>query len=430
VKLDHIINKNNKVIEIITTGKSSTICENLRNSVESKTFIETLLSDYETLNLLSTYHPVFSPFKNINFPLLFSMKRWVRGNPELPFKQIATKESTKAQHTIEKIIEKAKPKIDTIAEEFENKYKSSIEKIEESTQLGTTQEEREQQLSQFTSEIIMKEFGNEDELLRKMKMFEDYVVDDIIPLGVMLIDSLKLEFINFGITNREKVISASKENYNSYEDIIDRLEQSYKVIKPLLSIYWCENNRHESYSFILLSHPQTPDIHCPICKKPLSYGTLYYFSPSINQLIRSKEGFIQSITMYLIEKSRRKWLPNVYLKGIDDDVEKDIVVELDSNKYGIIEIKNYARDVTVRGKKENIKKLMNQAINQWNSYKIHDIELELIYMVTNYLIDNELLDFVDELREEDKYAVLNNIDIKLIGINNLDILNDIKAQDV
>jgi hypothetical protein len=134
--------------------------------------------------------------------------------------------------------------------------------------------------------------------------------------------------------------------------------------------------------------------------------------------------------MYLIEKSRRKWLPNVYLKGIDDDVEKDIVVELDSNKYGIIEIKNYARDVTVRGKKENIKKLMNQAINQWNSYKIHDIELELIYMVTNYLIDNELLDFVDELREEDKYAVLNNIDIKLIGINNLDILNDIKAQDV
>ena len=231
------------------------------------------------------------------------------------------------------------------------------------------QEERDQQiLSMIVSQVIIQEVGNEEKILKIVKMFEDFVIDDVVPVGLMFVDSLKKEIVDFGIKNKKKMILASKLDEKIYEATINKLGTKYKVIKPLLSIFWCENEKHEHYSFFMLSHSTVPRIKCPICDKNLSVGTFYYFIPPINYLLRSREGLIQALTMHVVAKTGQEWLPGVYLEGVDDDTEKDIVIQTGERKYSIFEIKSFATDVSRRTKKENLTQLMNQALKHLNSY--------------------------------------------------------------
>jgi hypothetical protein len=305
-----------------------------------------------------------------------------------------------------------------------------LEEIQPKIDITGLQEEKDQQiLSIIISQIIIQDIGNVEKILELIKVFEDFVIDDVAPVGLALVDSLKKEFIDFGMKHGEKIISGSKLDERSYENTINKLKTKYKVINPLLSIFWCENEEHEHYSFFMFSHSTVPKIKCPICSKSLSSGTFYYFIPEINYLLRGEEGLIQTITMYIIDKTGRQWLPGVYLTDITNDTEKDIVIQTGEQKYSIVEIKSLATDVASRTKEENIKQLMNQALKHLSSYNEHNIDLETIYLVSNYIIDKEIEQMVSDLLSQKKFADLKKVKLKIIGLNNINELNELKLEE-
>ena len=132
--------------------------------------------------------------------------------------------------------------------------------------------------------------------------------------------------------------------------------------------------------------------------------------------------------MYVIDKTGREWLPGVYLEGVNDDTEKDIVIQTEEQKYSIIEIKSFATDVRPRTKRENIKKLINQALDHLNSYNKQNILIESIYLVSNYFIDNEIEQFVSDLLSQRKFAKLKKINLEIVGLNNIQKLNELKLE--
>ncbi|MGC8913059.1 MAG: hypothetical protein ACP5LE_03865 [Thermoplasmata archaeon] len=425
MEMKEVKNRNGDIFPIISKGKHLLTMAKLKESVEAKTFIEMALKDQDVLSLLCNHYSILSVFdEKFNFPMLFSINRRAKVKSGFPFALVATRETTKAQHSIEHIVERAKPTFRNLAEKFMEKYGKFLEDIDVKDDSVGFQEERKQQI---LTQLIW-EVGDEEKIQRVIKMFEDFVIDDVVPVGLALVDSLKKEFIDFGMKNREKMLSTSELDERTYEATINKLETTYKVIKPLLSLFWCENEKHEHYSFFMFSHPTLPEIKCPICNKSLSIGTFYYFIPPINYLLRGREGLIQALTMYVIDKIGQEWSAGVYLKNVDDDIEKDIVLKKDDDRYSLIEIKSFVPGVNLRTKKENIKQLMNQALKQLNSYLKHNIIVDDIYLVSNYRVDKEMEQFVSELLSERKFAKLKKINVKLVGPNNLHALNKLSLK--
>ena len=420
MEMKEIINKDGDTLPVISKGKALSIIAKLKEFVEAKIFVEMAIEDNDVLSLLCTHRSILSAFEKFNFPLLFTVNRATRVKSELPFALVATKEGTKAQHTIESIVERAKPTFENLFNKFMGKYGMLLEDIDKKAESLVFQEEREQKiLGMIVSQIIIQDLGNEEKILKIIKMFEDFVIDDIVPVGLMFVDSLKKEFIDFGIKNREKMINASKLDERTYEDTINRLKTKYKVIKPLISVFWCENEIHEHYSFFMFSHSTIPMIKCPICNKNLSVGSFYYFIPSINYLLRGREGLIQALTMYIIDKTGQEWLPGVYLQSINDDTEKDIVLKKEDNRYSVIEIKNFATDVSLRIKKEHFKQLLNQVLKHLKSYLKQNIIVDEFYLITNYIIDDEIKEIVNDLLLQKKFEKLTKVNLEIFGPNNI-----------
>ncbi|MEA2033145.1 MAG: hypothetical protein U9N41_06135 [Euryarchaeota archaeon] len=427
MELKEIKNKNGDIFPIISKGKSLFTISKLKESVEAKTFIEMALEDQDVLSLLCTHYSILSVFEKSNFPMLFSITRGAKVKPEFPFALVATRETTKAKHTIERIVERAKPTFENLVEKYTGKYGKLLEDTGVKGDVVGFQEERDKQiLSIIISRVIIQEVSDEEKILRIIKMFEDSVIDDIVPVGLAFVDSLKKEFIDFGMKTREKMIFASELDEGAYEDTINKLGTRYKVIKPLLSIFWCENENHEHYSFFMFSHSTVPTIKCPICNKSLSVGTFYYFIPSINHLLRGREGLIHALTMYLIDKTGREWLPGVYLKNVDGDTEKDIVFKKDDNRYCLIEIKSFATDVSPRIKKGHIEQLMDQTLKHLNSYLKQNIVVSDIYLVSNYWVDGEIEHVVSDLLQQKKFAKLRENNLEIVGTNNVRKFNELK----
>lgn len=425
--MKEIKNKSGDIYQIISKGNSLAIATKLKESLEAKTFIEMALEDDDVLNLLCTHRSTLSVFEKFNFPLLFSIHREMGIKSELPFATLAKKESIKGQDTIEHIVERAKPTLEDLENKFKAKYGKLLEDIKIEV-VGLQEEKNQQILSMIISQVIIQDFGNEEKILKIIKELEDFVIDDIVPVGLVLVDSFKENYIEYGIKHREKTISGSKLDEKAYEDTINKLKTKYKVIKPLISIFWCENETHEHYSFFIFSHSIVPNIKCPICDKNLSSGTFYYFIPQINYLLRGREGLIQALTMYISDKTGRQWLPGVYLEGLAEDTEKDIVIQTGEQKYTIIEIKSYVTDVGLRTIKENIKQLMLQARNHLNSYNKQNIDVEGIYLVSNYFIDKEIKRNIKDLLSNSKFENLKKIKLKIVGLNNIKELNELKLE--
>ena len=127
--MKEIENKNGDIFPIISKGKSLSTVDKIRESLETKTFIEMALEDNDVLSLLCTHRSTLSVFEKFNYPLLFSMNRGIKAKANLPFALIATRETTKAQHTIEHIVERTKPRLENFVEKFMKKSGNLLEDI-------------------------------------------------------------------------------------------------------------------------------------------------------------------------------------------------------------------------------------------------------------------------------------------------------------
>ena len=81
-------------------------------------------------------------------------------------------------------------------------------------------------------------------------------------------------------------------------------------------------------------------------------------------------------------------------------------------------MKKFIRDVNDRTKRENIRKLMFQALKHLTQCRKHEIKIESISLVTNYLGSDMAKYFMDQ-RDEKNLSNLKSITVKLFGIDNI-----------
>ncbi|VUT27718.1 MAG: hypothetical protein SYNGOMJ08_00268 [Candidatus Syntrophoarchaeum sp. GoM_oil] len=411
-RLERITSKTGESLPIISNDETFKTYEKVK-TLEAKTFLKLALNDENILKLLTTHQSNLSPFKKFNYPLLFSLN----AQGDLSFGLMAEKESIKVEYTIGQIGEKTKPNLERLVKKFETKYVPLIEQLEVDDVITELEEEkREEFIKTKIIQTVTEELGNENQMMKIIKIFEDDVIDDIIPIGLSMINSMKDEILKFGIEHRNNLLNASKfEKDEDYKKVIETLEHELKVIKPLLSIYWCENKNHEHFSLYMTTHANIPEIKCPICNEGLSSGTFYYFIPEINYLLRRREGLIKSLVMHILDSGSSAWNSSVYFEKEQNDSEKDFVIETDEGKYCIIEVKNYATDVPQRTKQENIKQALGQISNHVDSYENMNVDISQVILITNYWKDDELERIRKELLDDEKYEKIKRYNFELFG---------------
>jgi hypothetical protein len=418
LELDKITNNKGKDYSLIHNKESMDIMERIMSSLESKTFMKKMLKDYDTLNLLCNHRNTLSIFEDYNFPLLFSIKEFTKPEMEKYFEGVADDERIKTQHIISEVTKKAKPVVKKLLKKYPKYFKGKEVNILRKVLTGKG-------LEAFS--LINKNLPDDkkQELIKKVGRLASA---DLIPGGISFVNSSKAQIIRAGIKSRNKITKTASIDEIKYENITEDLLMNYKVIEPFVSLFWCENQFHEHYSFYILGHTAQPQIICPICKNNLYFATYYYFKPLLADFLMQNEGLIQVLTMFLVNETEREWLPGVQLEK-EDDSEKDIVVKTSEDGYSIIEVKNYVKD-NPRARKSNIEKLMKQASNHLENYQKRDINVEKIFLVFNYDYDDEIQRVVDGYLSKPKFVALNNVNLKIIGLNNiLELKEDLKIDD-
>ncbi len=430
MNLGKIKTENGESLETVSSGNHLSTFAKLMGSLEANTFIVKVHEDSDVLNLLSGYHKSLSPFEHFIIPLLFSINRQKKAKEDLPWDKVDTEEENRTHVSSENMIRQAIPAIDGFFEKFNEKYKKILAANELQPDSMTYQEQEKQQiLGMIISQVLASELGDEEKAKKSIRIFEGFLTDDPVLLISKFLDPLKKEIIDFGMNNRAKMIANSGLDENKYKNVVEKLENDYEVIKPLFSIFFCENEKHKLYSFYMLNHSIVPQIKCPICNRNLSAGTFYYFIPQVNDILKTSEGLLGALTIFKMAQSGRKWLSNVSLKDIPVDTEKDIVIETDSGKYTIIEIKNFAFDVDMKTRKDNVSEFLDKALRDLLVYEKQGIALENIYLISNLFKDYENVQVVIDLCSKMKYARLNNINLKTIGPNNIHNLDELKIND-
>jgi len=408
MKLEILINKDDKSFNLISKGYSLAIFEEIESSVDTLTFLKLIKKDLNVLNLLTNHNSNMSVIEGFNFPMLLSIDSNAKSNFQTNFSKITEKNIAKTDQHIKQLFKKSFPRI-------LEKTSSKIKPKTKATLLAHVM--RGKLMKNLPKAIDDLKPEEKEELFKEII---DSAAGEIIPTLLSVVDMSKSWFINLGLEIRENIITASAIDEDRYEKIIEKLENHYEVIEPFISLYWCENNHGSFYTIGL--HMKGI---CPSCGNDLLKCTLYHFKPNIVKLLRADEGLIKSLTMFLVDESGLLWLPDAYLEGEARDTEKDVLIETGDKKYAAIEVKNYAKDVPLRTKKSNIDKMMSQALKHLQKYKEKNIYLEKMYLVFNYHYDKELQDHVKKNLDLPKFSDLNQVEFEVFGI---DTIKNIKLE--
>jgi len=403
MELDEVVNKNGEIFNLISKGESLNIFKEIDESIETKTFLKLIKNDLDILNLLTNHRSNMSIIDGLNFPMLFSIDINAQTDFKKHFDELAEMNIAKTDQELKQLFKKVLPDV-----------LEKISKLPTKTKVNLlAQTRRGNLLNSFPKAIENLKPETREELLKEGA---NSIAGEIIPTVLSFVETSKSWFINFGLEIRKNIINASNIDEKKYEEIIKKLENHYHVIDPFISLYWCEKE-HEPISFYTIGSRM--EGKCPICGSDLLKCTLYHFKPNIIKLLRANEGLIKCLTMFLVDESGLLWLPDVYLEGIKGDTEKDIVIDTENGKYILIEVKNYAKDQTSRGKKQNIDKMMSKTLNHLRKYKEHDIDIEKVYSVFNYCYDKSLQAHVKRNLKTPKFSDLNLIEYNVVGIDTL-----------
>jgi len=378
-----------------------------------------LLEDQNAISILTNHYSTLSVSERVNFPVLCSVRRKSK-NTDSPFKHLSPTDKLKAEHKMDRIIELAKPKAESLLMSFITQYpdksRDLISNI--SSEDGDTPFDLEASFDLLFEMVSNPEDSFEEKVIKFIRTFEEFFIDEVAPVVSMMTNSGKEEFYSFCCKHQQSILNNSNLTPSRYNNTIEELETDYRIITPFLSLYWCDNKKHEDISFFTFTPRVRPTIQCASCETTMNDVTLYCFKPDICYHIRRSEGLIIAIIHSLFRKSKIKWSPNVYLSGNKDDSEKDIVYRKD-NGYGIVEIKSYARDGTKRTRKENMKKIVNQLLRDFKEYTRKGIVITEMIGIVNYHLDKDNSAIIKDLLKQSKYHQLKNI-THILGCNSLD----------
>lgn len=404
MELDKIVNKDDEMFNLISKGESLNIFEEIDESVETKTFLKLIQKDLDILNLLTNHKTNMSIIEGLNFPMLFSIDIDAKSDFQSHFDELAAMNIAKTDQQLKQLLKKVLPEILEKMNKIPTKTKA---KLLLQTRKGNLLKELPKTIEDLRPE-------NKEQLLKEVT---NSVAGEIIPTILSFIDTSKSWFINSGLEIRSNIIHASDIDERKYEDLINKLENHYHVIYPFISLYWCEKE-HDSFYTI----GSRMNGKCPICDRDLLKCTVYHFRPDILKILRADEGLIKCLAMFLVDDSGLLWLPDVYLEKVKEDTEKDILIESGEERYIIIEVKNYAKDVSNRAKKQNVDKIMSKTLNHLRSYKKKNIDVEKVYAVFNYCYDKQIQSQINRNLKKPKFSDLNQVEFKVIGIDTIENL--------
>jgi len=332
----------------------------------------------ESLRLLFWSHQIqLIPFYGVDLPLLYAE---------------SGKNATEEPLVIEADRATSRLKVVTLdaLDRFLPNIKGFINKLEANS-IRRTEDDHNKEIDKKAEETqaisIIANLPLWDEIQREkmIKSFFRRAGDIVVPAAVDILSILKLEIIRVGRNHFKQLCKTLHMEQERLTILINRLLTKYEVIHPSISVAWCNTCLKTPQTLISIGQQEPPIIHCPVCKSEMNIGTFFHFSSALANLMTMPDGVVHIAVLWSLCSGKEvSWLPGVYLEGVDNDTEKDVVFKSDeADGYGVIETKVYALDKPDRSLKENIAQDAIDLLNNCQAYIERGVLIDSIMLITN-----------------------------------------------
>ena len=233
--------------------------------------------------------------------------------------------------------------------------------------------------------LISDNISETSSLPRIFEIVLNNASDIVMPIAGDMVAVTKCEYVRLGRKLSGSLMDSSRINSVEYEKIRRRLVNQYELIRPLLSLVWCEKCVKQTESYYAIGPRDPPISLCPVCGSEMGTATTYYFSKPLASMFKARDGIIGLNVFWALNASNIEWAPGVLVKGLENDSEKDALYKIkDSPGYGLVEVKLHALNASERSIEENIRKDLRLLQGKYHKLIEAKINIETISLVINF----------------------------------------------
>ena len=417
--LESIEDKKGRSRVLHSRGRILKTVEKINAHPESRSFVNLLESDSGVRRLFSLHWTQISLLEEMSLPIFFSLS----GSDEDTHRAVereAKKGEELGEFTVERILKDAEPRL----EEHLAKIQRDLRKA---GKIYGFVDEGVFVYHLLRSLGLLSRGSPLRGIAKLLKRYEDHIADEGLEVLSALLAAGKSRTLAFGVGRRARLMASTQMDGVEYERCLVALLDG-GFLRPLLSLVWCEGHKELPTSAYVAGHRCLPILTCDVCGKPLSHGTFYFLSSGAMTLARQYDGIIPYLIALALEERGIPWNSEVFLRGEPAEVEKDLVYMIPGRGLVLVECKTFATDVPPRTMKSNIQKSLKQISAQVERLKAKGIEPFLAALALNYVLTDELREFVTSQLLEGKFEPLPPDRFLLVGFGELHALPGLRGE--
>lgn len=351
--------------------------------------LRALQTEVDLRKLLWSHRYQFTPLKGLDLPFIYHEARPFSSAE--PLRVERSRAEAELEVRVRDATERLLPSIVQAVQSFDVE---SFTKIEETLETNfqaiqdAMPDRSEEEIRQIViSGYFIQRFG----LVTDSKGLDDWVQKGIrhagdlgLPIASNLLSLTKQEILKAGRRHLEQLSSTAGLDEEAMDSLVSRLSKEFRAILPALSLVWCSECVAQTQVQLVLGHRELPTSACPGCRREMSSGTFHYFISPLAALMAKADGIVGTTVLFSLATSGASWAPGVYLKGAQDDTEKDAIFRTNEMEgYGIVEVKMHSKDTPERTMRDRMREDLGQLHNHYDKYEQAGIPMEMLVLVTN-----------------------------------------------
>jgi hypothetical protein len=396
---------------ILSKGNVASVIEKVRPNYKARSFADLLIKDRNVGGLFFHNWRQLSLLPVISLPVFADTDRPLSGTDSL---SIEAKEAAgKSGVAFESIVTIAEPLLTQKLEAMQARMKADgIDPGKASQEtLGIFMFQRMGLLSGGSPLTAM---------LDLVRPFEDYFADEIGDFAFELLSAVKSGIRESGNDRTKRILKESTLTPQIYHETIQMMKESH-FLRTGLSVHWCEGHADFPISLVTVGDSFQTSLSCRVCGKGLAQCNFLLPTSAAMIWVRQYHGIFQYLLPWTLEQNEIAWAANVFLEGVVDDTEKDLIFRPKGAKgITIVECKSDYTDSPERTVNQKLRDHLVQVSKAVHSYRKLGITVERAILATNNEATTPRADSVKQwIADDSDLESLRGLEVKLVGPNNL-----------
>jgi hypothetical protein len=253
-----------------------------------------------------------------------------------------------------------------------------------------------------------------------VRPFENYFADELGDFAFELLSAVKAGIRESGNERTKRILKDSALSPEVYHETIRAMKENH-FLRTGVSVHWCEGHADLPVSLVTVGDSYQTSLSCKVCNKSLVQCNFLLPTSAAMIWVRQYPGILQYLLPWTLEQNEIPWAANVFLEGVADDTEKDLIFKPKGAKgTTIVECKSDYTDSPERTVNQKLRDHLIQMAKATQSYRKLGIEVEKVILATNNEATPSRAESIKQWIDDDSdLESLSGLEVKLVGPNSL-----------